>query len=340
MKKMISILMAVTILLSLTGCTASASALPETAGEPLPSEIPLSDSISFHSEQGSQSLTIAAQVSLPQEIPTETWTLTYDAQARERLFEKLITDPADLAHEDENGRTVGITFDTQLHYGSPLGDIYFEDHRKTDWHEKSLDEAKFWGKGYFSPHKPGNFQISAKDAAQDMADFLKDYSCLDFVPARAEAREGSDGAYYFHLSTVFRDLPVLSRDLPPISGQVRESGIEGFQGVLLLKEAQQQTIENPLSLQQALERLKTDCFQSTYARNITFDRILCCYVAIPHQDSWVFRPSWVFLGQESGGYIDPYTDYHMQEDAPIAYLYDLEDGFLDIMNANQLHDLF
>lgn len=339
MKKYISILLAFSILFSLSGCGTSVTAETETSAKSIPDPI-IEDHISYNSTQGQQSLSIEAEISLPETIPSERFILSFDEDARENLFKTLIKDPKDLAHEDQDGRIVGITFDTETPYGSTPGDIYYEDHRKTDWHEKSLDNEKFWEPGYFSPYKPGNFSKSSKEAAEEFADFLNAYSCLDFVPLRAESREGADGAYYVHFKTTFQGLPVLSRDLHIISGQIRETGIEGFQGHMLLKEADKQPIENPLSLQEAIERFKTDSFENSYARLISIDQILLCYVAMPQGDSWVLSPSWIFLGRESGGYTDPFADYHMGDSLPIAYLYDLNDGFLDIMDSNTLHFAF
>ena len=338
MKTYISLILAAALLLSLSGCGAPQGSVPEAIPEETAPDAALPSSVSWQEEKDGQTLTIQADVECGDAIPDKMYTLTFDQDARQRLFDALIEDPADLAHEDEQGRTVGITFDTELHHGSPLGDIYFEDHRKTDWNEKSLDQEKFWDPGYFSPMKPGNFQISSREAAGEMAEFLSGYSCLDYVPARAEAREGADGAYYIHFSATFRDLNILSRDMPGLSGQIRESGMEAFQGTLLLKEADSQAISDPLTFQQALARLKTDFFESSYAKNLTIERILCCYTAMPGDDSWRLSPAWVFLGQETGGYIDPYGDYHMPDSLPAAYVYDMNDGFLDILDANHLHD--
>lgn len=341
MKRLLAILIVCITVFSLTACGAQHQA--ENAG---PTESGSSEAsaslpsqVQFETEHNGQTLKIDADISVPQEVPTEKIVLVYDEDAEKALYDALIDDPSLIDYEDSEGKFAGISFDSNRPEFS-LGYMRYGDHRKTDMHEKGVDPDADFFRPYMTSIKPGNMQKSGEEAAQELISFLENYSCLQYFPLSVTATEGADGAYSMHLLPAFEGAHILGRDMYMGTAQVRESGLEEFMGSLLLKEAERLPLENPLSFQEILERFQSDYHQYTFEKNIHIRSIEACYVAVPNKDSWALHPSWAFLGTTSGGFIEPYSDYHSSSYSVIGYIYDMETGFLDVLDGNSLMEYF
>ena len=330
MKKSIARILACTLLLSLTGCANAEPKLQETAAPAAQQQV-IPEHISFSAFEGGQALTIEATADLPEQIPQDYLVLGYDQEAGDRLFKELVPDPEKLAHPDEEGRIVGIHFETNNEWDSP-GYLYFENHDMTDWDEHNLDGH--YDSYYITDKKPGNYQKSAQEVLTELATHLEDYSCLQFTPVHAAAVEGSTGAYYWRMAPSFEGIPIHGNDFGFLGGQIRETGQELIRGNLLLKIADRPQMEDPLSFTEALDRLKAEWAQYTYAKSICIDRILFCYMAIPEQDHWILSPAWVFQGDQSKECVSPYEERHNGDHSRINYIYEIRDGFLDVSEFN------
>lgn len=334
MKNIISLLTVGLMISCLTACSAESTS--ETTVSLEAAETPVPARIQFETEHNGQSLKIDAAVNSAGQVPSEKIELVYDADAEKALYDVLVDDPSLLGYSDSEGRLAGISFNPEF----VLGTLKFVDHRKTDWHEQEIDPNADPWHPYITSIKPGNMQKSGAEAADALSDFLETYSCLEYLPFSVNAREGADGAYNIIMLPVFEGAHILSRDMHMANAQVRESGLEDFQGTLLLKEAQRLPLENPISFQQILDQFKSEYHQYTFAKTVNIRRVEACYVAVPNKNSWTLHPAWAFLGDTSDGFVEPYSEYHSSSHSLIGYVYDMEDGFLDVLDGNQLLEFF
>ena len=94
-----------------------------------------------------------------------------------------------------------------------------------------------------------------------------------------------------------------------------------------------------MTFTEALEQFKTDWNQYSYAKNMKITEISCRYVAWPVEGKWILSPAWIFIGEQSKENISPYEEMHNGDNAVIAFVYEMQDGFLDVLNRGHLGGL-
>lgn len=316
MKKWIVTVSALLVLANFAACGSQAE--PEQKSEPT-----VPQRISFQEEVQGQILQVDADVEPALGQAPEIIHLVYDLDAEKALFETLLGDGENLVRENEQGNLIGEIFDAGKKLETP-GQIYYEDISQNDPYEKSL-ENNIFEPMYFTPLKPGGMTLSGKEAAEKTGEFLAQYSGLDFRPWNVTASEGVQGCYGMLLQPYFEDIPILSRSLRQMIAYVGERDIAAFQGNLLLKASERDPISDPLSLEQAVERIKTDFADYSYSKTITIHSIQIGYMAERSGDQWLLQPAWVFLGESSG------ENRHSGMPQGIAFVYQMADGFLEVL---------
>ena len=327
MKKQIALLLAVLMIFSLTACGANLET-DETATLPK-TEQAIPGHVSLQAEKNGQHLKVDADVMHPDSIPDEQVILIQDDDAVQRLYEYLIPDPSQDGKKDEQGNLVGQFFQSGEQFQC-AGSLYYGDCRIMDRNDKDLDEGKAF-EPYITSIQPGSYQKTALEAAEQLNDFLSDYTCLTMKPVNICANEGRDGAYDINNLTLFEGRHLMGRDLGGCSAYVRESGIEEIQGCFLLKESNRNPLETRVPFQEILNKLQEDYSDYTFRETVTIQAIDPCYLAVPYRDTWELHPVWAFLGEASGSYTAPHEDWPESSPEPIAYLYDMDTGILNII---------
>ena len=333
MKKQIALLLAVLMIFSLTACGANlktTEAVTEAATLPK-SEEAIPSHVSLQAEKNGQSLKVDADVMHPDSIPAQQVILIQDDDALQRLYDYLIPDPSQVGKEDEEGNLVGQYFDIGEQFYSAY--LFYGDYRIRDWNDKDLDAGKFY-QPYITSKRPGGFQKSAMEVAEQLNDFLADYTCLTMEPFNICAIEGKDGAYNILDRTLFEGCTMLGRELGDCRAYVRGSGIEELQGCFLLKESNRIPLKTKVPFQDILKKLQEDFSDYTFRETVTIQAIDPCYLVVPYRDTWELHPVWAFLGEASGSYTAPHEDWPSRSPSAIAYLYDMDTGILNVMDAN------
>ena len=330
MKKQIALLLAVLMIFSLTACGANQETDETATLSKTEQTIPAH--VSLQAEKNGQRLKVDADVMHPDSIPKAKVILIQDDDAVQRLYDYLIPDPSQDGKEDEQGNLVGQFFQNGEQFQG-AGSLYYGDCRIMDRNDKDLDEGKAF-EPYITSIQPGSYQKTALEVAEQLNDFLADYTCFSMKPATICAHEGRDGAYDIYDLTLFEGRYMLGRDLGSLSAYVRESGIEAIQGEFLLKESHRIPLETRVPFQDILSKLQEDFSDYTFRETVTIQAIDSCYLAVPYRDTWELHPVWAFLGEASGGYTAPHDDWPERSPAPITYLYDMDTGVLNVLDAN------
>lgn len=329
MRKWIAYFLLLALPLSLAACGARAAA---PAGM-VQTTAPEQTSFSFQETVGEQTLIMQA-VAEP-EMRKECVYLTYDENAQERLFQELVGSEENLRKENETQRKGiywGIDKAGTEEVGWAPGDIYYLDVAR-DQNGEPLDPGHSLEPNYFTQQIPNGMEKTGKEVAEETGAFLENYSCLTFVPWNVCAYQGSPGLYSMKLKCLYEGKDILG-GFSQFSANISPEGLFDFQGTLLLKEDRREEIPKPMTLAEAVERLKTDFAGYSLAKTVTIDKIGLQYYGEETPEGWILHPAWVFSGMESAQQLDCAYESPNPKDEPVAFCYFLDDGFLEVFTSS------
>lgn len=223
--------------------------------------------------------------------------------------------------KEEDGRHL-LSFSQNL-----LGNGYYLDSTR-DLNGKYLDEKHIFERDYITDKVPGDLSTTAEEAAKAAGEKIARYSCLSFAPwnVTASVTEDGRGDYYANLQPYLDGMPVIGH-LPfrDVSASISEEGLFTFQGIFLLKEVNRETIAPSCTLEEAVEKLKSDFLTYLYNDEKTMEivSVEVQYFAEYDIDNVChLSPAWVFTRRrESNGFT---------HDSVFAYL--METGTLEYKN--------
>lgn len=286
-------------------------------------------------------LVIDTQVEVPDLNAMEEIRLIFDENLLDKMVEELVHSQYPGLEEGtmDGYRSWSVDTPEKLQFSFDCDDNSFEAGRTgyldvlrdLNGQDMGDDSQMRWTPYYMTPHIPDKLNISSKEAAEKMTDFLTQYSCFDYAPWNVVAVNcsqvpDSSGYYQAMMQPQYDGRPVYIDGVPYVSMCLSAEGVFTFQGVMVLKEKERTAVEVTMTLEGAVERFKADCpklINNDRVTRVTVERISAGYVAVCHYDgTWVLAPVWLF---EYGR-----TEPHLNTGEEVTYystcIYRMEDG--------------
>lgn len=335
-KRMMLLLCAALAVNCLTGCS------QEQVEETVPAGAePQIVSVVEHTTVDGMELVIDAQVEVPDLRAMEEIQLTFDEALLDKMVEELVHSQYPGLEEGtmDGYRSWSVSTPETLQFSFDCDDNSFEAgwtgyldvQQNLNGQDMGDDEMMRWTPCYMTPHIPDKLNMTSEEAAEEMADFLEQYSCFDYTPRNVVAVNcsqipGFPGYYQAMMQPQYDGWPVYIDGTPYVSMCLSAEGVFTFQGVMILKEKERSSVEAAMTLEEAVERFKADCpmlINNDRVTKVTIEKISAGYVAVCHYDgTWVLSPIWLF---EYGR-----TEPHLNTGEEVTYystcIYRMEDG--------------
>ena len=196
-----------------------------------------------------------------------------------------------------------------------------------DLNGKDLDEKHILERYYITDKVPGDLSITAEEAAKAAGEEIARYSCFSFAPwnVTASVTEDGKGDYYANLQPYLDGLPVIGHfPFRDISAGISAEGLFTFQGIFLLKEVNRETIVPSCTLEEAVEKLKSDFLTYLYNNNEKTTEIVNVdvqYFAEYDIDNVChLSPAWVFTCRKESNGSARYSDFaYLMETGALEY---------------------
>jgi len=303
----------IAMVLTLAGYSVQAQSAAEEEAESAPvssSRESIPSHVSGTQEKDGKTLTIEADVSASGIEHVKEATVVFDENLLGRFLNKVIGTEDHHAEEKEN--EFGVHYWTTGNDGLDGSVVSLEDIGSVeyiDWEQdRSLDVLEEDGThmfeyGYMSEQIPSTMTISATEASEKAADFLKEYSCMDFQPWNilAWGDEGmQDGYYEIGLQGVLDGIPVSVKcdsDMRPLRTTVcyADEGIFFLQGVFLLSEQESRTITELVPFDDVLANFRDAFPNLCEGEGVEVDAIRLEYFPqLAEDQTFLLKPVWCF----------------------------------------------
>ena len=208
-----------------------------------------------------------------------------------------------------------------------LGNGYYLDSTR-DLNGKDLDEKHTLEREYITDKVPGDLTITAEEAAKAAGEEIARYSCFSFAPWNVTANVTQDGKgdYDANLQPYLDGLPVNGHvPFGDTSAHFSAEGLFTFQGNFLLKEISREPIVPNCTLEEAVEKLKSDFLTYLYNDEKTMEIVsvdVQYFAEYDIDNVCHLSPAWVFTCRKESNGSARYSDF--------AYL--METGTLEYKN--------
>ncbi len=305
MKKLLLLALAAAMVL---GCLSGCGREPE----PVPEEtayVPERVSVNTQAELEGKTLSIDAEVTVPDLSRLEKITLNFDEEAFQAAGRDLVLSRYPGLKEGRNPdgnrgwseiteEGKGIIFDCQDD-GFEAGRCYYEDlDNELNGQDMPGDEGRYFDAGYFTENIPNKLGMTSLEAAEKIGEELAKYSCFTYEPWSVTAcnvREDPDSSGYYSalMKPCFEGRPIYGAQYA--SAHMSAEGLFAFQGTVVLKETGRTQVTCVLDLDAAVERFREEFVEVALRDSIQVERISAGYLAGSEYDgTWTLHPAWIF----------------------------------------------
>ncbi len=180
---------------------------------------------------------------------------------------------------------------------------------------------------YITSAVPSGMKLTAEDAAQQVIEQFRGYTCFDFIPwnvyANYDSRSGQ-GDYGIKLQYVYEDLPIYAANWGhTLYAFYSEDGLFEYQGSVHMKETERHEIAVSCTLEDAVEQFFAMCPVFSYGQEIICQEIRLGYLLSADSNGTTLSPAWIFVCQD--------TQFgHAKFTADYTCGFRLEDGKLQV----------
>lgn len=266
--------------------------------------------ISEEVQSGESILVIDTTAEVPDLAALEEITLCFDEDLLDTMVEELVHSqyPGLEEHPMDGDRKWSVETEERLLFslgvtdeGWEAGRTYYLDClRNLNGRHVEKDDINSFTPYYMTKHIPDQLEMNPEEAAEAMADYLKQYSCFTYRPWNVAAvncrnQPGTSGYYQMRMQPQFDSIPVYGHGALQVSACLSAEGIFTFQGIMVLKEQSRKPAEVAMTLEEAVEQFKADFSEDHQGNRVTVDHIKLGYLAESHYSGvWTLSPAWIF----------------------------------------------